>query len=259
MENISLSRVVSDDPAVLSFCELMKNYSVRHVDQSVKIKETKINSERVLTYIPSHRISAEGLWNLARKFNIDQSLKYTMTKMYYSSKNIGVCLEKNGDKNNYRIYTETHIGKSEYERAYNNLKFKIKNVDSLKWDAENPEGVKRTSYESLLYPNPKNIQLAMHMANVKYVPKVVLDKITNLGKNTFLGTYFVTDDITSRTAVDIKFHEEFMLSDLEPELTAWSKKNLKNRLEKLDIYPIHHVSLGVDADDKNYVTVYFKL
>ena len=50
-----------------------------------------------------------------------------------------------------------------------------------------------------------------------------------------------------------------MLSDLEPELTAWSKKNLKNRLEKLDIYPIHHVSLGVDADDKNYVTVYFKL
>ena len=99
----------------------------------------------------------------------------------------------------------------------------------------------------------------MHMANVKYVPKVVLDKITNLGKNTFLGTYFVTDDITSRTAVDIKFHEEFMLSDLEPELTAWSKKNLKNRLEKLDIYPIHHVSLGVDADDKNYVTVYFKL
>jgi len=256
-----LGRVVSDDPAVLNFCDVLKDYNIKYVDQSVKMKQGSLNSERVLVYIPSHRISATRLIELAEKFNMDRVAKHRLEENYYKSKNLGICLEKSGDKNNYRIYAEYHVGLKAYRKAFDNLDFKIKNVDSYKWDSDNPEGYKQTYYESLIQPTVANVRLAMHMAKVKFIPKAINKKLEGKNKNEYIGTYFVTDNNTNRSAVDIKFDigDEFYLRDFAKELTDWSRKNLEIRLKGLDTYPIHHVSLGVDADEKDYVTLYFKL
>jgi len=98
------------------------------------------------------------------------------------------------------------------------------------------------------------------MAKIKFLPAAVNRKLKAKGDE-FTSTYFVTDDITQRSALDIKFdlNEELRLDDIKDELTGWSKKNIQNKLKGLDMYPIHHVSLGVDADEKDYVTLYFKL
>jgi len=179
--------------------------------------------------------------------------------MYYFSKNLGVCLEKSEGKNNFRIYAEKHVSKKEYLKLDDEMKFKVRNVESIKWDAESPKSFKKTYYESLIRPTPNNIKLAMFQSKVKYIPKIITDTLDTMDKDSFLGTYIVTDNITSRTAVDLKFNRFFQFSEFENELQHWCKKNLKKYEKTLDIYPIHHVSLGVDADEKDYITVYFKL
>lgn len=256
-----LGRVVSDDPAVLNFCNVLKTSNIKYVDQSVKIKQGSINSERVLVYIPSYRISFPRLWDIVYQFGFPLELRYELQSNYYNSVNIGICLEKNGDKNNYRIYTEYSLNEKKYNQLVDRIAFKHKTVDSYKWNDDDPESMKKTYYETLLTPNYDNIKLAMHMANVKYIPKAINKKLEGKDKNEYIGTYFVTDNNTNRSAVDIKFDigDEFYLRDFAKELTDWSRKNLEIRLKGLDTYPIHHVSLGVDADEKDYVTLYFKL
>lgn len=256
-----LGRVVSDDPAVLNFCHELKKFNIKFVDQSVKIKQGSVNSERVLVYIPAHKVNFTRLWDVVWSFGFPLDLRYELQSNYYKSKNIGICLEKNGDKNNYRIYTEYHLAQKQYMQLLNDMVFKHKTVDSYKWNSDDPESMKKTYYESLLTPNYDNIKLAMHMANVKYVPQALNRKLKGKPADEFIGTYFVTDNNTNRSALDIKFDDgdEFYLSDFAKELTDWSRKNIETRLQGLDKYPIHHVSLGVDADEKDYVTLYFKL
>lgn len=255
-----LGRVVSDDPAVLNFCDVMKDVAIQYVDQSAKIKVGSVSSDRILTYIPSHKITFKQLWEIVKVYNAPDSIRHSLEQNYYRSKNLGICLEKKGDKNNFRVYTEYHISQKQYEDLTKKLTFKHLTVDSYKWDAENPEGIKKTFYESLLAPTYNNIKLAMHMAKIKFLPAAVNRKLKAKGEE-FTSTYFVTDDITERSALDIKFdlNEELMLDNIKDELTGWSKKNIQNKLKGLDMYPIHHVSLGVDADEKDYVTLYFKL
>ena len=256
----ALGRVVSNDPAILNFCDVMKDVPVQYVDQSSKIKVGSISSDRILTYVPSHKISFENLWSVLKGYNAPNNIKATLEKNYYRSKNLGICLEKKGDKNNFRIYTEYHIPRKQYENLNQKMVFKHLTVDSFKWDVENPEGIKKTFYESLIAPTYNNIKLAMHMAKVKFLPAAVNRKLRNAG-NEFTPTYLVTDNITQRSAVDIKFdlNEELQLNSIKDELTLWSKKNIETQLKGLDMYPIHHVSLGIDADEKDYVTLYFKL
>ena len=256
-----LGRVVSDDPAILRFCDAIKDITIEFADQSVKIKEGSINPERVLVYILSHKITFQKLWTLVEKFNFPQKYKVELQNNYYKSRGIGICLEKNGGKNNYRIYTEYALGEKKYNELVKKIIFKHKTIDSYKWNDDDPESMKKTYYETLLTPNPGSVKLAMNMAKVKFTPKPIIRLLEKKSKDEYIGTYFVTDNNTNRSAVDIKFDidDEFYLRNFAKELTDWSRKNLEIRLKGLDMYPIHHVSLGVDADEKDYVTLYFKL
>jgi hypothetical protein len=264
MESINaLDRVVSDDPAILKFCETMKQFPIKFVDQSVKFGKGSINKERVLCYIPSTKVSFARLWDLLLSFGIPQSVMFECQQHYYESFNLGIALERNGDKNNYRIYTESRITQKKYKELIDKLVFKYRNVWSAKWNdgITDPEDIKRTTYESILEPTYSRLKFAMSMARVSYVPSAITKTLKSKGPEDYTGTYFVTDDNTNRSALDIKFDldEEFHLNDFANDLTKFSSKNVEVSLMHFNSFPIHHVSLGIDGNENDYVTLYFKL
>ena len=258
MKNEALDRVVSDDPSIIEFCNSFDDIAVQYIDQSVKIQSGSVNSERVLLYIPSHRISWNRLHDILIKFNFPEEYRFELTNNYYASVNIGICLEKSGTKTNYRVYTEYRVDETSYLKMVRNLVQKHKIIDSFKWDYDNPSGVKKTFYETLILPNVSQIELAMYQYQISYVPETITKKLHSKEGELF-GTYCVHDNITDRKGLDIKFHDPFVLGDLAEDLSKFSKKNIQNLLKPLDIYPIHRVSLGIDANEKDYVTLYFKL
>lgn len=251
-------KIVSTDEVLLSFVDRFNDFVPRSVEQSIKIKKNSINSDRILFIFNAKDMSIDNMSQILQDIGMTSDNIEKIKQKYTQSCQIGIGLEKEDNKTNYRAYIQNALSMTEVSMLKAKKIHEVEMIYSIKWNESDPKTIDVSKYYYQLNSDAEARIKLIKRSGLGFVPEALVAENLRTYGNDFFSK---NDDSDNRTAfyIDVaRANQDLAPIELSRDIFDFTEQNLEEVLTKFNDANRHLIAGGV-FNEEPFITLYYHI